>query len=162
MHRRDIFSQVGDIVDVFGALNGRVNDSVANCIVVSFLDVKEDIMFEIERSLEIESLYRNVYFSNILTAQNDSNSVNHAPGANSLVPEAPLIDKNLAALHENLAATDISQRILSLLSTEKSGILLETFYSRLSDLDRDSVEEQVSMLTLEGLIYTNQGKLNLL
>jgi hypothetical protein len=148
---KSYFSQVGDIVDVFGVLTDRLNEKAANCILVSFLDVKDDVMFEVERFLEIEYLYRNVYFPNILTGQNDSISVDHT-SCTRLVDQA----------HGNLAAKDISQRILSLLSTEKSGILLEAFYSKLSDLDRNSVEEQVSALTLEGLVYTNQGKLNLL
>ena len=84
------------------------------------------------------------------------------PVTNILDAQALLMDQNLAATHENLGAEDVSQRILTLLSTEKSGILLETFYSKLSDLDRRSVEEQVSALMLEGIIYANQGKLNLL
>jgi hypothetical protein len=150
-----IISQVGDIVDVFGELKYKLDDRAANFIVMSFLDVKDDIMFEIERSLEIEYLYRTVYFSNTMTVQSDSLSVIHKPSTNPLVSEASSADGNLAA-------SDLSQRILSLLSTEKTGMLLATFYYKLGDLDRYSVEEQVSLLTLDGLIYMNQGKLNLL
>jgi hypothetical protein len=147
------FSQVGDIVDVFGELKDKPDENAGNCVVISFLDVKDDIMFEIERSLEIEYLYSNVYFPNILAAQSGPSSMIYS--SNSLVGEAPMID-------ENLAATDLSRRILSILSTEKTGIPLATFYCKLSDVDRCLVEEQVSSLTLDGLIYTNQGKLNLL
>jgi hypothetical protein len=125
---------------------------------LSFLDVKDDVMFEVDRSLEIEYLYRHVYFPNIWRDHDDIVNVNHKPFPIYLESQVQVPP----ASHENLAATDVSQRILSILSTERTGILLETFYIKLSDLNRHLVEEQVSLLTLEGLVYTNQGKLNLL
>ena len=113
------------MVDVFGELKENLCDTAANLIIISFLDVKDDVMFEIERSLELEYLYRNIYFPNILADQ----SFNSEPIKNPVPVSLEDQDDKLAASNGNLAASDLSQRILSLLSTERNGIPLAIFFS---------------------------------
>lgn len=110
------------------------------------MQIKDDFMLEIERWLETEQLYRTSHFSGYFSKMNsDCNADYDSYKLNAVEPMG-----------------DFSQRILDIVGASQSGILIEDFYHILSDVDRLSVEEQVSILTLEGLVYTNHGKLFLL
>ena len=139
------FVQVGEIVDVFGEIRV-MNKRNIICIVASFFQIKEDFMFEIERWLTIEYLYKMSYFLQSFSTDHSHHAANDPATAESMI----------------VSADEISQRILALLSHAPAGVGIEEFYLEMGDVERASVEEQVSVLTLEGLVYTNHGKLNLL
>ncbi len=91
--------------------------------------------------MEIEYLYKNFYFRGLLVKSNVSNLNQHTDPSCSFNDDYELL----------------SCRILKILQQNEGKILLDTFFSHMSDLPRTIVEEQISTMILEGLVYTNLG-----
>ena len=121
-------------------MNNSTND-----IIVSWMQSKDDFMFEVERWLDTEQLYKRIYFSGYFPT-NEADSVHDSDSR-----------PNVSNISD-----EISRRILDILRAAKTGAVLQDLYEKMNDFDRQSVEEQVSSMTLEGLVYTNHGKLYLL